>query len=190
MRSPAAFKRGMRRLASGVSIVTTIEDGVPRGLVATAVTSVSAEPSPTLLVCINRSATSHNVFARTGILCVNVLADHQADLAARFGSPHGRESRFDHCRWNRLETGAPAIVGAIASFDCEIVGRIEVQSHAIFLGEVRGVCTPKEEIAPLIYLDGRFETLRAAAAHATNVAHVADTADRRPQGCNATGRPS
>ena len=40
----ALFKRGMRRLAAGVSIVTTMEQSVPQGLVATSVCSVCVEP--------------------------------------------------------------------------------------------------------------------------------------------------
>ena len=55
MIDPGLFKNGMRRLASGVSLVTTVLDGQRHGLVATSVCAVSAEP-PSLLVRVNRSS--------------------------------------------------------------------------------------------------------------------------------------
>ena len=46
------FKNGLRKLASGVSLVTTGRGDRRNGLIMTAVNSVSAEP-PSLLICIN-----------------------------------------------------------------------------------------------------------------------------------------
>ena len=47
-----AFKAGMRKLALGVALITSATPGRRFGLIATAVSSVSASP-PTLLVCVN-----------------------------------------------------------------------------------------------------------------------------------------
>lgn len=161
--SASLFRLGMRRLAAGVSVVTTIEDGVPRGFVATAVTSVCAEPTPCLLVCVNRSVSSHDALHRSGILCVNVLAEGDATLAARFASPNNRERRFEGCGWEALATGAPALEGALVSFDCEIKHEMPVHSHTVFIAEVKAVRVSDNEVAPLIYVDGRYERLGPAA---------------------------
>jgi flavin reductase len=162
---PSLFRLGMRRLAAGVSVVTTLEDGVPRGFVATAVTSVCAEPTPCLLVCVNRSVSSHDALHRSGILCVNVLAEGDATLAARFASSNDRERRFEGCAWESLMTGAPALEGALASFDCEIKHEMPVHSHTVFIAEVKAVRLSENELAPLIYVDGRYERLGAAAGY-------------------------
>lgn len=106
------FKRGMRRLASGVSLITTIDDGVRYGLVATAVSSVSAAP-PTLLICVNTAASAHDHVAAAGVFCVNILAEGHEDVAARFSSSRDRETRFASGEWRQIETGAPALVGAL-----------------------------------------------------------------------------
>ncbi len=84
--NPNDFKLGMRRLAAGVSLITTVHDGVRHGLVATAVNSVTADP-PTLLVCINKSASAHDHVDQAGVLCVNILAHEHEAVAARFSSP-------------------------------------------------------------------------------------------------------
>jgi flavin reductase (DIM6/NTAB) family NADH-FMN oxidoreductase RutF len=54
----AAFKGAMRRLASGVAIITTSHEGHRYGMTVTALMSVSMDP-PSLAVGINPSATMY-----------------------------------------------------------------------------------------------------------------------------------
>ena len=157
------FKRGMRRLAAGVSIVTTCESGEPRGMLATSVCSVSAEP-PTLLVCVNRNTASHAAISRAGFFCVNLLSESDDKLADRFSIPAERGRRFLDREWTTLVTGAPALVGALASFDNEVVEAVDVQSHTVFIGRVKAVELWQPDIASLVYLDGQFDILRGRAA--------------------------
>jgi flavin reductase len=114
-----AFRLGMRRLAAGVSIVTTVHRGRPYGFVATSVTSVSVDPDPCLLVCVNQSVSSHDRLLDAGVFCVNFLAHEDRDLARRFSSSAHRGERFDDADWAAMTTGAPAYKGAMASLDCE-----------------------------------------------------------------------
>ena len=146
----------MRRLAAGVAVVTTAEQGEPHGFVATSVSSVCAEPVPSLLVCINRNAASHDVIRRTGVFCTNLLSSEDVDLARRFGSSQDRQKRFESCAWTRLLTGAPALPGALASFDCEVTDVLLVHSHSIVVGAVRDLRLWREEVSPLLYLDGEY----------------------------------
>lgn len=159
MLEPDLFKRGMRRLASGVSIITTVDAGERHGMVATSVCSVSAEP-PTLLVCVNRAATSHAAIRRAGFFCVNLLAETDDALARRFSTPVEREQRFGDRQWTTLATSAPALVGALASFDSEVVEAVDVQSHTVFIGRVMAIELWQADFVPLVYHDGRFDTLR------------------------------
>ena len=153
------FRRGMRRLAAGVSIVTTHEAGEPHGMAATSVCSVSAEP-PALLVCVNRNATCHQAIRRAGFFCVNLLRENDDELARRFSTPVRREQRFLDRNWKALVTGAPALVGALASFDSEVIESIEAQSHTVFIGRVKAVELWRDDIVPLVYLDGKFDSMR------------------------------
>lgn len=142
------FKFGMRHLAAAVNIVSSIESGEPRGLLATAVCSVSAEP-PLLLVCINRSASLFGAINQSGRFCVNVLRANQHTLARTFLSVDSR-SRFDGLRWMNLGTGAPAIEGALINFDCEVDRAVGAGTHMIFIGRV--VATHCDgETDPLLY---------------------------------------
>jgi flavin reductase (DIM6/NTAB) family NADH-FMN oxidoreductase RutF len=160
----ALFRRGMRRLAAGVSIVTTIEGDTPHGLVVTSVSSVCAEPEPSLLICINRDSSSHDVIDRAKVFCVNVLSSNDMELAQRFSLPEFRGRRFEHCAWTPLVTGAPALPSALASFDCEITHVMPVHSHTIFVGAVRDLKLWQSDVDALLYLDGQYQARSFSAA--------------------------
>jgi flavin reductase len=155
------FKRAMRRLAAGVSIITTSADGQWHGLAATSVCSVTVDP-PALLVCVNRAARSHEAIRRSGLFCVNVLREGDSDLVRRFSTQADRETRFAEREWTTISTGAPALVGAAASFDCRLLQAIDVHSHTIFVGDAVAVELWQEEHAPLVYHDGTFRSLQDA----------------------------
>lgn len=160
----ATYKVGMRRLAAGVSIITTIERGIPHGLVATSVSSVCAEPEPSLLVCVNRSSSAHDVIDRAKLFCVNLLSVDDLELAQRFSLPEFRSRRFERGSWEPLATGAPALGSALASFDCEVTHAVPVHSHTIFVGVVRDLRLRQSEIEALLYLDGQYQARAFSAA--------------------------
>lgn len=151
------FTKGMRRLAAGVSLITTQQDGRRHGLIATAVTSVCADP-PTLLICVNRTASIHAHLTQAGTFCVNVLSASQADVAIRFATPKDRETRFDLGRWTTRQTGAPALTGACVSFDCRTTHQMTQGTHTVLFGEIVDVWL-QANAAPLTYHDGCFGTL-------------------------------
>jgi flavin reductase len=153
------FKSGMRRLASGVSIITTLGPDGPRGLTATAICSVSVEP-PTLLCCINRGSSAHDVIHGSRVLAVNFLAAADEDLANRFSGVDTREERFAEGRWTRLATGAPILETALASFDCRIASIMDGTTHSIFFAEVLEVRLG-EEALPLLYFGAGYGSFAA-----------------------------
>jgi flavin reductase len=156
------FKLGMRRLASGVSIVATADEQGPKGFLATSVSSVALDPTPCLLVCVNQSTSSHDAFLRTQVFSVNVLAERQLDVARRFSSSELRDARFDGGAWDILETGAPIHRDALVSFDCQLMTTMTVQTHTILIGRAVAVRSADAAAAPLIYYDGCFDRNRAA----------------------------
>lgn len=47
--------------------------------------------------------------------------------------------RFDQCAWSTLSTGSPALEGALAHLDGDIVDAHEVGTHSIFVVRLRRV---------------------------------------------------
>lgn len=159
---PEIFRSGMRRLASGVSIITTSGTDGPRGLTATAVCSVTAAP-PTLLCCVNRNSWAHDAIHESRILAVNYLSAADQDLAARFSDADTREARFAEGRWTHLTTGSPILETALASFDCRVVSIIDGASHSVFFAEIVDARIG-DATAPLVYFDGGYGSFTPADA--------------------------
>lgn len=152
----ALFKQGMRRLAAGVSIIATAYEGVRHGLVATAVSSVSADP-PTLLIGVSQTASAHDFIARSGRFSVNVLHADDRGLAETFSAPALRARRFDFGEWTTLETGAPVLATALTGFDCLVVQEARVASHTVFFGRIVGVRVREGAVDPLLFWDGAYQ---------------------------------
>jgi flavin reductase (DIM6/NTAB) family NADH-FMN oxidoreductase RutF len=153
-----AFRHAMRHVPTGVTIVTSLKDGEPRGLTLNAFSSVSLEP-PALLICVNREARSYLYISSSRIFCVNVLAGDQRELAERFAGKV-REHQFDEMAYDTDVTGAPVLHGSIAHFDCEVMEEHHVGSHSIFIGRVVG-CDARAG-SPLGYFNGGFHDFAIA----------------------------
>ena len=149
---PAAFRTVMRRHPSGVTVVTSLREGEPRGITLSAFASVSTDP-PMLLICVNREARSYLYISSSRIFCVNLLALAQRELAERF-SGRIKEHQFDDIAWSTDVTGAPVLAGTIGHFDCVVEAEHHAGSHSIFIGKV--VACAAREGAPLGYYEGAF----------------------------------
>jgi len=143
----------MRRFPTGVTIVTTLTDGVPYGFTANAFTSVSVDP-PMVLVCVNREASAHPMIARSSIFCVNILSIGQEAIAKLFADHARRTDRFEGLATRRGATGAPVIDGCLAYVDCRLAEEHTAGTHTVFLGEVLDTGTAAGR--PLGYLNAGY----------------------------------
>lgn len=146
------FKLAMRRMTSTISLITTQHDGRPYGMAATAVQSVCADP-PTILICVNRSASISQPLTERGRFAVNLLSTTHKDLVSVFSGKVKSEERFIYGTWDMLE-GMPVLADAQAVMVCDQVASLTVGSHEILVGEVRAVQVDSS-ITPLLYQDGK-----------------------------------
>jgi flavin reductase len=130
--NPDIFRHAMTCFASGVTAITTREAGMPSGLIATSVCSLSVEPA-TMLVCINKSASAHDVILRTKKFAVNLLSANQISVAKRFTSTRGAD-RFESAKWAGGETGMPRLIDAVVVFDCDLIAVHDGFTHSILVG--------------------------------------------------------
>jgi flavin reductase (DIM6/NTAB) family NADH-FMN oxidoreductase RutF len=158
---PGSFKNAMRYLTGAVTIVTTGDDSERRGLTATAVCSLSADP-PRLLACINRNGSTFDLISSKRTLGINILSSGHRDLAMRFAgmTDIGDVDRFEEGDWIKLTSGAPILDSALTSFDCRVETAIDVGTHAIIIAEIVGI---KEQTSgdPLVYAHSDFKTVRS-----------------------------
>lgn len=135
----SAYRDAMAGLAAAVNIITSNGEAGLAGCTVSAVCSVTDEP-PTLLVCINRSSANNEIIRRNGNLCVNVLSAEQKTVAMQFATKGLTISERLACAsWGTLETGAPALDGAVCAIDCEVDSVSEVGTHTVFYCRVKAV---------------------------------------------------
>jgi flavin reductase (DIM6/NTAB) family NADH-FMN oxidoreductase RutF len=137
---PAQFREAMARLGAAVHVVTSAGPGGKTGFTATAVCSVSDQPS-TLLVCLNRRSKSAPLLAQNGVFCVNTLGADEEKLADMFAGRSGvhLDERFNVGEWTTLKTGSPVLASAVIAFDCRTLDVKAVASHNVIFGVVEAV---------------------------------------------------
>lgn len=153
----AEFRRVLGHFVTGVTIVTARQAGSdePVGLTVNAMASLSLDP-PLVLVCIERSADSHDSIHDAEAFAVNVLAAGQETLSRRFAEL-APERKFDGVAWSTATTGAPVLGDTLAWVDCRIQARYPGGDHTIFVGQV--VDADAREGAPLLYYRGGYADL-------------------------------
>lgn len=153
----ADFRNAMSRLGAAVNIITTEGPGGRAGFTASAVCSVSDEP-PSLLVCLNRSASVYETFKKNAVLCVNVLGPGHQDISNLFGGKTSMEERFASGMWTLGLTGSPVLADANVSFDCRLTQITEVGTHDILICEVIAISLGTHARS-LIYFDRQYHEL-------------------------------
>lgn len=142
----------MRHFPTGVTVVTSMREGEPRGVTVSAFASVSLDP-PLVLICINREARSYLYISSSRVFCVNILAGDQRDLAERFAGKL-REHQFDGVEYDVDVTGAAVLRGTVAHLDCQVEEEHHAGSHSIFIGRV--LSAKSRAGSPLGYYNGDF----------------------------------
>ncbi len=151
------FKHGMRRLAGAVHLITTSDGKTKQGLTATAVCSLTAAP-PTLVACVNKSASAHDALLDNRVFAVNVLAQNQMHLAQLFADNSAIDKRFSRGDWTTRVTGAPILSGSLCNFDCRLIESVDRSTHTLLIGEAVDV-SHADISKPLMYFDGGYTTV-------------------------------
>lgn len=153
-------RQALRRLAGTVVVITTRHDGVRYAMAATAVNALSMDP-PSLLICVNKSASIHAPLSKGEYFAINILDFHHQEISRCCSGQVKGEARFEHGDWD--DTGVvPVLRDAQATIVLKIDKRIEYGSHTIFIGQVQDARASDGKIDPLIYVDGKYISVETA----------------------------
>ena len=155
MSSSNDFRTAMSKFATGVTVVTTIdEQGTPHSMTANSFTSVCLDP-PTILVCVAHGTNTYGFVERTGKFGVNILNEGQENLGIYFAKrPEDRtgEAKYEFIM---AEGDVPFLNGSMVSFSCEVVGSHVYGDHTVYMGEVKEV-RQEEDGEPLMFFKSRW----------------------------------
>lgn len=151
------MKLGMRRLASGVCVLSTSLPNNQRfAMTVSSVTSVSDSPA-SLLVCINQQVSQQGHLATKGSqFAINVLSVGHKDVSNLCAGREPTRDRFEVGNWQEDETGLPVLGDAEAVFICQTDHVTTYGTHKIVIGVIHKVILNGAEVNPLLYADGSY----------------------------------
>ncbi|GAA1762222.1 flavin reductase family protein [Luedemannella helvata] len=152
-----AFRRAFRRHPAGVVVITAQGGAGPVGFTATSLSSLSLDP-PLVSFGIAGTASTwpHLRAARSAV--VNFLDAAQEPVARRFATS-GVDRFAAPTRWRRLPTGEPVLDDVAGWLRLVPHALLPAGDHHIVVARVVGSEQYRDR-TPLIYLDGRYHTIR------------------------------
>ncbi len=157
--TPVEFRKAIGCFATGVTIITVDLDGEAHGMTANALASVSLNPL-LLLVCVDRSASTHAHLHAKKRFGINILAQDQRVISEYYARPvrtHEEAEAEVGARFDRTAHGTPILCGALAFLECRLQSAQEAGDHTIFIAEVEDVVVRQGE--PLLFFRGGYRKI-------------------------------
>lgn len=154
-----AFRKVWRGFGSTVTIIATEHQGQRHAMLATAVTSVSMDP-PSLLICVNRSASAYQAIVERGVFSLGLLPVEAREFSSHVARETGA-NRFSHGDWQSLsgEDGSmndlPYLAEAQSTVFCQIDKLFDYGTHTIVVARVARVRNTNIS-NPLLYCEGKY----------------------------------
>lgn len=155
----AGYRKLIGHFATGVTVITTANDGLLHGMTANAITSVSLDPL-LLLVCVDRQAHAYEQLLQSGRFGVNILAEDQEEISRLFATKSEPErGQLRGAAFRLGEHGTPLLEGCLAYVECEVADRFEAGDHTIFIGAVLDGRVLRDAL-PLLFYQAAYRRLR------------------------------
>ena len=151
---PEDYRRALRRFASGITVVTVANGSELHGMTASSFAAVSLIP-PMVLVSLEKGSHTRSLVMNSKKFAVNVLADHQEDVARAF-SLAGHKP-FEELKYKPATNGAPLLDGALAWLECEVDTTVDAGDHDVVIANV--IKCEEREGWPLVYFNQNYRSL-------------------------------
>jgi flavin reductase (DIM6/NTAB) family NADH-FMN oxidoreductase RutF len=146
------FRDVFGHFATGVTIITAMDDDEPVGMAANSFTSLSLDP-PLVLFCVAHSSSTWPRIESAGMFAVNILGEGHEELCRLFAQKGA--DRFSATPWRQGVSGAPVLEEAIAYIDCRFEAEHPGGDHKIIVGRVLDVDV-REDARPLLFYRGGY----------------------------------
>ena len=124
------------KLSYGVYVVSTWDNGRPTGCTANSAMQITSEPA-TIAISINHDNYTNQCIQESGKFAISILGEHSApSIIGTFGFKSGRDNnKFDEVE-KVLKGFMPVVADACAYIVCDVIDKMETDTHTVFLGKV------------------------------------------------------
>jgi 3-hydroxy-9,10-secoandrosta-1,3,5(10)-triene-9,17-dione monooxygenase reductase component len=130
---PAAFRTVLGHFATGVAVITAVDEGEPVGMACNSFASVSLDP-PLVLFCAAKTSTTWPRIQAAARWTANFLGEDDEELCRLFAQKGA--DRFAQVRHHPGASGAPVLDEALAYVDCVTEAEHDAGDHVIVVGRV------------------------------------------------------
>jgi|YelNatPaOPRAMG01_1025707.scaffolds.fasta_scaffold00916_11 flavin reductase (DIM6/NTAB) family NADH-FMN oxidoreductase RutF len=147
----------LRKYPTGVTVVTSILDGVACGGTMNSFCSVSLNP-PLVAVFISKNSRTATGIMQSEKFAINILTSDQEKIATIF-STDGSSDKFQPETYWYGESGMPLLKETLAHIECDLFLSQDIADHSMFVGSVKGGDVDVER-EPLVYYNRKFQSLK------------------------------
>jgi 3-hydroxy-9,10-secoandrosta-1,3,5(10)-triene-9,17-dione monooxygenase reductase component len=157
---PRTMRDVLGHFASGVTVVTAQGEHGPIGFTCQSFSSLSLDP-PLVAIAPARASRTWPRLRELGRFCVNVLAEDQTALSARFA--RSSADKFAGVSWRPSPQGQPVLDDVVAWIDCELWAEYDGGDHTLVAARVLDLGADLGR-RPLLFHRGAYGLLETRAA--------------------------
>ena len=148
------FRSALGQFATGVTVITTLDDeGQPHSMTANAFSSICLDP-PTVMVCVAHGTHTNGYLEKTSRFGVNILKQEQLELGVYFAKKPADRTGDVSYHYSAAADKTPVLDDSMVFFGCEVKGTHVYGDHTIHVGEVPEM-RRNDSSAPLMFFNSR-----------------------------------
>lgn len=126
-----------RNLSYGVYVLSVWDGERPTGCTVNSVMQITSDPA-TIAVSVNRNNYTNQCIDKSGKFAVSVLGEKITPIViGTFGFHSGKDKdKFAKVPYE-IKDGMPVVKEACAYITCEVINKMETDTHTVFLGKVK-----------------------------------------------------
>ena len=146
------FKKTLSTFATGITVVTTVNNLILYGKTINSFSSLSLNP-PLVLFSLDKKSSKLKIFKESKTVAINILSNKQEMISDNFAKKNPDWKEIDYYV---LKNGNPIIKNCVSSLDCKIVDKLKKGDHIIFICKVTKVLN-NNKLKPLIYYNSKYQ---------------------------------
>ncbi len=132
---PTPLALALGRVPSGLYVISTVEDGAPRGFIGSFLAQVGIDP-PSVCVAVGKDRGPLEAMRQSGHFGVSILDEDSRGLMGAFFKKYEQGGPFDGLATSTAPGGSPVLDDALAWIECKLTGEHETGDHVVVFGEV------------------------------------------------------
>ncbi|MEL7569006.1 MAG: flavin reductase [Eubacteriaceae bacterium] len=129
-------KNAFRNISYGLYVLSSWDGERPTGCTINSVMQITSEPA-TIAISVNHNNFTNSCIATSGKFAISVLSvNSDPSIIGTFGFKSGKDvNKFESVKYDIIQ-GMPVLKDCCAYIICEVINKMETDTHTVFLGTV------------------------------------------------------